>query len=703
MSVKILIVEDESIVAQDLQMTLEDLGYSVPAIADSGELAIQKTAEIQPNLILMDIRIIGEMDGIATAQVITEQFDIPVIYMTAHSDEATLGRAKLTSPFGYIIKPFQERELRTIIEIALYKHQMEKRLKENAQWLTIVLESIGDGVIATDAQGRISFLNPIAEEISGWSFSEAVGKDATEIFKIVDENSRQPLENPIIKVLKTHKMAALPENTVLVGKDGREIPIEDSIAPIKRQKGAAYVEDENGHIVGAVLVFRDVTEKRLAAKKLHRQAFYDDLTNLPNRAWLRERVTDAIERVRRNSDYLFAVLFLDLDRFKVINDSLGHIIGDCLLFNTANRLINSVRTIDTVARLGGDEFAILLENLQNYSEVDRIVQRILQELSASFSLEGQEVYTNASIGIVLSSLSYQCVDDLLRDADIAMYRAKGRGGGCYEVFDTAMRDRVIAASQIENDLRRAIEREEFTVYYQPILSLSNGAIEGFEALLRWHHPQRGVVSPAQFIPIAEEMGLIIQLDLWILRQACRQMKTWQEQYPDAPPFSISVNLSSKQFRQPNLIREIVQILEATFLESNRLKLEITEGALIENPELAAITLAQLRELGVSLSLDDFGTGYSSLSYLHRFPVNTIKIDRDFISRIGNDQEGLEIVRTIVMLGQTLGMDVVAEGIETEQQLTLLQQLQCKCGQGYFFSKPLPVNEGEDWLRTKLNS
>lgn len=698
MSVNVLIVEDEIIVAQDLQITLENLGYSVPVIVDSGELAIQQAAQTQPNLILMDIRIIGELDGIATAQIITEQFDIPIIYMTAHSDTATLERAKLTSPFGYIIKPFEQREVHTMIEIALYKHNMEKHLKENAQWLKTVLESIGDGVIATDAEGRITFINLVAEEISGWSFNDAVGKNLTEVFKIVDENSRKPLENPITDVLNTGKNGSLLKNALLIGKDGKEVPIEHSIAPIAKQRRVKYVTDENGNIVGVVLVFRDVTEKRLAAKKLHRQAFYDDLTNLPNRAWFRERVTDAIERVKRSPDYLFAVLFLDLDRFKVINDSLGHVIGDCLLYNTANRLLNSIRSIDTVARLGGDEFAILLENLQDYSEVDRIVQRIQQEFSTSFNLEGQEVYTNASIGVVLSSVSYYNVEDLLRDADIAMYRAKAREGGCYEVFAPTMRDRIIASSQIENDLRRAIERDEFTIYYQPIISLSNQKIEGFEALVRWHHPQRGIVSPAEFIPIAEETGLIIQLDLWVLKQACRQIKIWQEQYPDVPPFSVSVNLSSKQFRQPNLIYKIEQILTETSLESSRLKLEITESALIDNPELAAITLDQLRELEVGLSLDDFGTGYSSLSYLHRFPFNTIKIDRSFINRIDNQQDGLEIVRTIIMLGRTLGMDVVAEGIETAEQFALLQQLQCKYGQGYFFSRPLSASDGEVWLK-----
>jgi diguanylate cyclase (GGDEF)-like protein/PAS domain S-box-containing protein len=699
----LLIVEDEIIVAQDLQFILEELGYSVPEIADSSESAIEKTARIKPDLILMDVRIIGEMDGIDTAKIISERFEIPVIYMTAHSDEATLARAKETAPFGYIIKPFEERELQTTIEIALYKHKMEKRLKENAQWLTTVLRSIGDGVIATDRLGRISFLNPVAEKITGWSLSEAVGKDSAKVFQLIDEDSRKPIDHLIAQVLKTGKGTSLPENTLLIAKDGKEIPVEDSISPIELYKGATPIEDSNGSVIGAVVVFRDVTEQRLAAKKLHRKAFYDDLTNLPNRVWFKERVTDAIARLQRNPNYLFAVLVLDLDRFKNLNDSLGHAIGDLLLFHVAQKLLHSVRSIDTVARLGGDEFAILLENLQNYSEVDKIVQRIQQDLKELFNLEGQEVYTDASIGIVLSSISYFCVEDMLRDADIAMYRAKNKGRGRYEIFNTAMRDRFIASSQIEKDLRTAIERGELTVYYQPIVSLSTQQTEGFEALVRWHHPQRGIVSPAEFVPIAEETGLIVRLDSWVLQEACRQMKTWQEQYPDLSHFNVSVNLSSLQFRLPNLIDKISKILDETGLESNHLKLEITESAFIENPELAAIILEQLRELGVGLSLDDFGTGYSSLSNLYRFPVNTLKIDRSFINRIDRQREGLEIVRIIVMLGQTLGMDVVAEGIETEAQLALLQQLHCQCGQGYFFSKPLPADQASAWIKSRFEA
>lgn len=423
------------------------------------------------------------------------------------------------------------------------------------------------------------------------------------------------------------------------------------------------------------------------------------VSDLPDRAWFKKNIATAIARVQRDCNYQFAVLFLDLDRFRTINHSLGYAVGDRLLFNVTHRLLKSVRTIDTVARLGGDEFAILLENIQNPYEVDTIAQRISKELREPFNILGQEVYTDVSIGIVFSSIGYYYVADLLRDADIALYRAKAKGKGRYEVFNFAMRDRAIAISQLETDLQRAIERDEIEVYYQPIFSLEGRKIKSFEALMRWHHPEKGLISPAEFIPIAEEIGSIVCLDLWVLQQACRQIKIWQEQYPDASPFRVSVNLSGQHFKQPNLIEKTEQILKETSLESRCLELEIVESDLIDNLELATVVLEQLKELGVGLSLDDFGTGYSSLSYLHRFPVDKIKIDRSFISRIDTQQDSLEIVRAIVTLGQSLGINLIAEGIETQKQLALLQQLQCQYGQGYFFSKPLSASQGDALLKS----
>lgn len=698
MSTSILIVEDENIVARDLQYALEDLGYVVLAIAKTGALAIQKATEFQPDLILMDIRLLGEMDGVSAAQAILEQLDVPIVYLTAHSDDNTLTRAKLTHPYGYLIKPFEERELRAVIEVALYKHEMEQRLKENAQWLSTVLNSIGDGVLTTDVNGCITLLNPVAEKITGWSCQEALGRPSTDVFKLIHETNRKTVSSPIDEALSTGKTVMIPALTILVRKDGIEVPIEDSVAPIALHKGSVPIQDGKVHVTGAVVIFRDVSQQRLSAKKLHRHAFYDDLTNLPNRAWFRERLTDALERSKRKPEYHFAVLLLDLDRFKIINDSLGHLAGDQLLMAVADRLTKASRVVDTVSRLGGDEFAILLECLKTEQEAFTVAQRIHRELSLPFHLEGQEVFTNASIGIVLSSTGYEQIEELIRDADIAMYRAKAQGKGRYQVFDTQMRDQIVASSRLERDLRHALEREQLEIYYQPIVSLTTQKTVSFEALVRWNHPHKGMLTAGEFMPMAEETGLCILMDWWILKEACTQMKQWQQQGSGWSTLCLSVNLSAKQVIQANLIEQISQILFETGIDPKCLTLEITETTLIEKPELAAKTLKQSTNLGIGLSLDDFGTGYSSLSYLQRFPVKSLKIDRSFVNRMDLDSESLEIVRAIILLGKTLGMATVAEGIETVAQMHLLQEMDCDYGQGYYFAKPMPKTEVSNWLQ-----
>ncbi|MFB2936167.1 EAL domain-containing protein [Aerosakkonemataceae cyanobacterium BLCC-F154] len=680
---KILVVEDEAIVAIDLQTTLEELEYIVIAIVDSGELAIEKAQEEQPDLVLMDIRLAGEMDGIEAAETIRTQLGIPVVYLTAYADKETLKRAKLTLPFGYLIKPFEERELQTTIEMALYKHQIEKQLREKSQWFTAILTSIGDGVIANDRKACITFMNPIAETLTGWQQEEAIGKDLAEVLQIIDETDRTPIQIPLAETLEAGNTVNLPSQTLLVAKNGKVVPIGDSAAPIK---------DRKGKIKGSVFVFRDISAQKLAEAKLAYQAFHDALTNLPNRALFLHRLEQATQRSKQQKNYLFAVLFLDVDRFKFVNDSLGHFIGDKLLIAIASRIKNSLNNNDLVARLGGDEFAIILENVANIKVVCSIANQIVKELSLPFIVEDYEIFTNASIGIVMSSEIFDGIESLLRNADIAMYRAKRVGGACYQVYDRSMHTQVVAQLQLETDLRKAIERQEFTVYYQPIFSLTNYQIVGFEALVRWQHPQRGLMNPGEFINLAEETGLILQIDWLVLHQACQQMKLWQEELVIPESFTVSVNFSGKQFAQANLVEQITRVLQITDLNPSFLRLEITEGAIIENPEAAIAVINQLRNLGIKIYIDDFGTGYSSLSYLHRFPIDTLKVDRSFVTRIDNDINSLEISKAIVILAHNLGMEAVAEGIETLQQLTKLRELKCEYGQGYLFSAP--VNQSE---------
>ena len=520
-----------------------------------------------------------------------------------------------------------------------------------------------------------------------------------------------------------------------------------SMATVLQRQGSIRREVKIGevyyeqvlHYLAEIQCFRiyafDITERKQAEEQLIHNAFYDQLTGLPNRALFMDRLRQAVRRTKQgrrdkslDQPDRFAVLFLNLNRFKLVNDSLGNQLGDQLLQNFARRLQTCLRPNDTVARLGGDEFAVLLEGIQDVSDATNVAESIHQTLTLPFYLDESEVFMTLSIGIALNAISNDSPvgsdiesvaghslggsqsdnrllqpEDLLRDADIAMYRAKAQGKGGYEVFDTAMHSEAVDRLRMESDLRRAIERQEFRVHYQPIVSLSTGRITGFEALLRWQHPQRGLVSPTEFIPTAEETGLITPIGWWTLREACHQLSVWQKQFPASQPLTINVNLSCKQFTQPDLLQQIDKILQEAKLAVGSLKLEITESVVMENPDLVKALLLELKHRHIHLCIDDFGTGYSSLSRLHHFPISTLKIDRSFVSRIGALGENSEIVQAIITLAQTLSMDVVAEGIEMSEQVSPLIALQCEYGQGYFFSRPVDSDAAGELLMAERAS
>lgn len=433
---------------------------------------------------------------------------------------------------------------------------------------------------------------------------------------------------------------------------------------------------------------REIQERRRAEERLAHDALHDALTGLPNRTLLTQRLEQIIRSTQTRPGYQFAVLYIDLDRFKIINDSLGHIAGDKFLVTITHRLHQCLRSQDMVARLGGDEFTVLLDTVHDTTEATHIAKRILDALCAPLTLQGHMLFPSASIGIVIGSAAYQNTMDLLRDADLAMYEAKKTGKACYALFSAELHTQTFQFLQIESALRQALEHQEFRLHYQPIVSLSSGELVGFEALIRWQHSEKGFISPGEFIPIAEETGFIIPLGEWVLREACRQLHLWHQTFPEQGPLIISVNLASKQLRQPELVSVIDGILAETGLNGQFLKLELTESMLIEDIERVLQTLHSIRARGIQLSIDDFGTGYSSLSYLPRFPINALKIDRSFTSRMVDDAENLEIVRAIASLAQSIGLEVIAEGIETVQQIMQLQQLGCGYGQGYWLSKPL---------------
>lgn len=965
-SSKILVVDDDARVVSLLSQALQSLGYGIAGLVDSGEEAIAQTGQTKPDLVLMDILLGGNTDGVGAAEQIRNLYDTPVIFVTGYADQRTLERAKLCRPFGYLVKPVEERALYAAIELALFRHQMEKKVDTGDGWPAWILGSIPDAVISTDDKGEVVFMNPSAEAMTGWKKEEAIKKTLTDVFQIQSDNpnsltessrqmayrdqgllmsrngssvpidysatiipeakgkragyvvtfrniaERKRIEDALRDSRKKYKdlvnsvegivwEAEVPEHRFsfvskqaekllgypleqwvknanfwrdalhpedaastiafsqnaisqrrdhmleyrMVSASGQDIWIRDNITvtpeegaiklrgvmvditelksaeeslqrsneelekrvrertaelskavktleeQISERKRAeeALRESEERYALSAKAAndglwdwdlksnevyfstrwklmlghtetdigkspeewfrrvhpddiehlkanlathfqgitphfehehrvmhsergFRwmlsrgmavrnadgivtrmagsmsDINDRKVAEEQLLHDAFHDGLTGLPNRALFMDRLGLALNHSRRRVDYLFAVLFLDIDRFKVINDSLGHMRGDQLLIEVTHRLTTCLRPGDSVARLGGDEFCVLIDDVNDVSDATRVANRIQASMQEPFSVAGQEVFATVSVGIALSDKGYDRPEDLLRDADTAMYRAKALGKNRYEVFDKVMHARAVALLSLETDLRWAIERHEFQVHYQPIVALQNDKIVGFEALLRWQHPQRGLVMPSEIIPVAEETGLIVPIGLWVLTEACHQLRKWQEQFPSDPPISVSVNLSAKQFIQPNLVESIEDILRDTGLNPSCLKLELTESVVMDNPQAAAATLRRLRDLDVQLQIDDFGTGYSSLSYLARFPIDTLKIDRSFISRLSLAEENLEIVRAIVTLARNLRLDVTAEGVETKEQLEKLRALGCEHAQGFYWSQPV---------------
>jgi len=576
--------------------------------------------------------------------------------------------------------------LGVLVDISDRKHA-EDALRSSLSLLNATLESTADGILVVDHDGHVTTYNRKFLEM--WRIPAELAADRNDqaILRFVVDQVKDA-EGFQKKVQTLYASPEAESYDEIEFRDGRVF---------ERYSTPQRID---GRPVGRVWSFRDVTSRKTAELRLVHDAFHDALTNLPNRSLFVDLLARALGRSRRRDDYAFALLFLDIDRFKVVNDSLGHMTGDQLLVAIARRLERCIRPGDTVARLGGDEFTVLLDDIEDVSDATRIADRIQRELNLPFNISGQEVFTSASIGIAVSASGYARPDDLLRDADIAMYRAKALGKARYEVFDADMHARAVTQLQLETDLRRALDREEFRVWYQPIWSLEGDCLCGFEALVRWQHPQRGVLGPDEFMHTAEETGLIVLIGRVVLREACRQLAEWHREFPQTPPLTVSVNLSARQFRQPDLVDHVERALGAWELQPSSLRLEITESTIMDNPMTAAEMLQKLRALGVQIDLDDFGTGYSSLSYLHRFEMDTIKIDRSFVSAIGEHGENSEIVRTIIGLAKSLDMGVIAEGVERPDQAAILRSLGCEKAQGYFYSPPISADAVRGLMKTR---
>ncbi|MDQ3755470.1 MAG: EAL domain-containing protein [Acidobacteriota bacterium] len=564
------------------------------------------------------------------------------------------------------------------------RKRAEAALRESEERYRELFENANDIIYTHDLKGNFTSLNKAGERITGYTREEVLSLNVADL--VAPEHL--PLARQMISRKASERVSTVYELEIMA-KGGQRVTLEASTQLIY----------EDGRPAGIQGVARDITERKVAAERLRHDAYHDALTGLPNRLLLADHLRLAIERAKRYPAHLFAVLFMDIDRFKNINDSLGHTVGDELLIAIAGRLEKCLRPGDTVARLGGDEFTILLDGISGIADAIRVAERVQLELMMPFSLGGgRDVFTTASVGIASSTLGYERPEDILRDADAAMYRAKMLGKARHAIFDKSMHERALTALQLESDMRRAIEREEFRIEYQPIISLQTGQLSGFESLVRWQHPTRGLINPAEFIPVAEETGLIVPLGLWVLRAACEQMQSWQRRCALFQSLTLSVNLSGKQLAQPDLFEQMYQVLRDIEIAPDCLQLEITESVIMENAEEAIEMLTRLKELKLRLTIDDFGTGYSSLSYLHRFPVDMLKIDRSFVSRMIGSAENAEIVRTIITLANNLNMAVIAEGVETAEQLSRLRDLRCEYGQGYFFANPLDDAAAEALLK-----
>jgi diguanylate cyclase (GGDEF)-like protein/PAS domain S-box-containing protein len=606
---------------------------------------------------------------------------VPILVICSPENEPIARQAVQRGAQDYLLKGRLDdyllpKALGSMIDRAAHAEALFEE-RDRAQ---VTLNSIGDAVLSCDVSSRVTYLNKVAERLIGWTCEKAAGRPIEDVFHIVEATTRAPIPNPMGMAIREDRTVLLAPNSILVRGDGVEAAIEDSAAPI---------HNRHGRVTGAVMVFHDVSTTRALSLNLAHQAQHDSLTDLPNRLLLDDRLTNAMVIARRHGVKV-AVLYLDLDRFKNVNDSVGHDIGDRLLQIVAQRLLTCVRGSDTVSRLGGDEFVILLSEVTAGQDAAVSAEKVLRAVSAPVDINGHHLHASASIGIAIYPEDGEDAASLLKHADFAMYHAKDCGRDNFQFFREDMNVRAQERQSIEDGLRLALERDEFTLYYQPIVDLWSGSPTGVEALLRWRHPKRGLLLPQQFVPIAEECGLILPIGRWALREACRQLRVWQD--AGLSPLRVAVNVSAVELRHKDFVEGVRQSLADTGLAARHLELELTETFLMQDSASTTLVLNSLKELGVQLALDDFGTGYSSLSHLKGFPIDTLKIDQAFVGELNTNPNDASIVRAVIGLGRSLNIRVVAEGVETAAQLARLKEQQCPEGQGYYFSRPVIADE-----------
>jgi len=648
---------------------------------------LERIADSDFDVVLLDFSL-PDSFGIDTFRRVHEAAPrLPIIVLTSLDDNQLAVQAVREGAQDYLIK--READTRLLVRSILYaieRQTAEDALRDSEERYALAVRGANDGLWDWDLGADVVFYSPRWKSMLGFEV-EDVGDSPREWIDRIHPDDRPPFR----RHLDAHLAGA-----------SEQLEFEHRMRNAAGEylwvlaRGVA-VRDESGKPYRMAGSQTDITARKRAEHQLQHDALHDGLTGLANRVLFIDRLAFALADVQRRAAPHFSVLFFDLDRFKNVNDSLGHAVGDKLLLGISRRLEHFLRPGDTVARLGGDEFAILIHRVEDASGAIHVADRIQDILSMNFSIGGHDVMVTASIGIAHSSTGYTNPEEILRDADIAMYRAKAEGKARYEIFDRDMHQSAVALLKLETELRRSVHRGDFLMNYQPIVSLDRGRIVGFEGLVRWQHPERGIVTPANFISIAEETGLIVPLGWWVLRESCQQTRLWQEQFPSEPPLWISVNMSGKLFLKSDMVDHLLGILEETGLEPRSLRLEVTENVVMDHADLAIRNLMELRALGIQLSIDDFGTGYSSLSYLQRFHYDELKIDRSFVSQLSSPGESRAIVETILNLANSLGIGVVAEGIETADQVDRLRQMKCPHGQGYWFSRPLAPPAAEELI------
>src|SRR5438445_568223 len=692
LSPKILLIENDPTAANEIRAAL--------ALASSGFFEVEWVRQLSEGLarltkggidaVLLELSL-PDSHGIETFdKLFSTAPEVPILILGGSYNEALAKEAVGRGAQDYLLPGHLNYSLPRALRNAIERKAVEDALYVEKERAVVTLNSIGDAVLCTDISGIVTYLNLVAEALTGWPREEAIGKPLAEVFQIIDGATRQPARDPMEMAVAQNRTVGLTVDCVLIRRDAFESAIEDSAAPINERAG---------RVIGAVIVFHDVSAARAMSQQMTHSAQHDVVTNLPNRMLLHDRISQSISLARRQHRPL-AVLFLDLDRFKYINDSLGHAVCDQLLQSISKRLRASVRNSDTVSRQGGDEFVILLSEISHPEDAATSARKILFSLNAPHSIEGHDLDIAGSIGISIYPGDGEEAETLIKNADTAMYHAKESGRNNFQFFKSEMNRQAVERQSLEGSLRHAVERGEFLLHYQPKINLFSGQITGAEALIRWQHPDRGLVAPAQFVPIAEDCGLILPIGRWVLREACKQAREWQD--AGLPFKRISVNVSATEFRAKTFLEGVSTTLRETALQARYLDLELTEGVLMQNAKSTASVLQELKRMGVHLAVDDFGTGYSSLSYLRQFPIDVLKIDQSFVRQISDDPNDSAIVRAIIDMGKNLKKRVIAEGIETQEQLALLQSWHCAEGQGYLFSRPVPAAQSAQLLQTGVS-